>query len=151
MNAITEGKERELAPDANGVIIKLPTSAAIDLGLEIAESSALKEAGRRAEARERSSIESRTDLRIAATNEAMRSDPERTESAVNIAAHVARAWVDLDATDFARIRSDSRREFAAILSISKTCPRSQSLSWFSSFAERGCKQLSHSFPSCSGC
>ena len=112
MNAITEGKEREFAPDANGEIIKLPTSAAIDLGLEIAESSALKEAGRGAEARERSSIESRTDLRIAATNEAMRSDPKRTESAVTIADHVARAWVDLDATDFARIRSDSRREFA---------------------------------------
>ena len=112
MNAIIEGKERELAPDANGEIIKLPTSAVIDLTLEVAESTSLKANGRAAESRERSSIESRTDLRIAATNEAMRADPQRTESAITLASHVVRDWVDLDATDFSRIRSDTRREFA---------------------------------------
>lgn len=112
MNAITEGKQHELAPDANGEIIKLATPAAIDLSVEVLESSALKDAGRGTESRERSSIESRTELRIAATNEAMRADPERTESAIKISENVAKAWVDLDATDFPRIRAESRHEFA---------------------------------------
>jgi hypothetical protein len=112
MNQITEGNERVLAPDVDGVVLKLPTSAAIDLAVEIVDAAALKAAGRGSESRERSSIESRTDLRIAATNEAMRIDPNRTESAITVAEHVAKAWADLDTVDYSRIRSASRREFA---------------------------------------
>jgi hypothetical protein len=111
-NTITEGKERVLAPDADGVVVKIPTSAAIDLTLEVTQASELRNAQRGAESRERSSIESRTDLRIAATNEAMRADPNRTEPALQIAEQTAKAWVDLDAQDFGRIRSETRREFA---------------------------------------
>jgi hypothetical protein len=124
MNTVTEGKERELPPDVNGEIVKIATSATLDLSLEVKQAFELKAEGKGAHSRERSSIESRTDLRIAATNEAMRADPTRTESAIKITDEIAKQWVDLDATDFGRIRSETRREFAldAIATHVKTSP-----------------------------
>jgi hypothetical protein len=111
-NAITEGKDRELPPDRYGEIRRTPTPAAVDLQAEILEASRLKEAGQGEATRSRSSIESRTDLRLAATNEAMRVDPTRTGNTLAIEQETARRWADLDASDFGRIRSDSRRENA---------------------------------------
>lgn len=112
MNSITEGKDRALAPDADGVIVYVPTPAVVDLTAEITESAQFKMAGQKAESRARSSIESRTDLRIAATNEAMRADPQRESSPLVVSTEVARQWADLDASDYPRIRSTERREFA---------------------------------------
>lgn len=112
MNAITEGQDRALAPDADGVIAFAPTPAVTDLSTEIVESAELKNAGQKAESRARSSIESRTDLRIAATNETMRADPQRESSQLVVDQNIARQWADLDASDYARIRSPERREFA---------------------------------------
>lgn len=112
MNGITEGKERQTAPDRNGEVFLIPTSAAFDLGLEISDAARLKDAGQGEAMRARSSIESRTDLRLAATNEAMLADPNRSSDAVVIKQETAQRWADLDATDFGRIRSDMRRESA---------------------------------------
>ena len=112
MNGITEGKERQTAPDRNGEVFLIPTSAAFDLGLEISDAARLKDAGQGEAMRARSSIESRTDLRLAATNEAMLVDPNRNSDAVVIKQETAQRWADLDAADFGRIRSDVRRENA---------------------------------------
>lgn len=111
-NTITEGKDRELPPDRYGEILRAPTPAAIELKSEVLQAAALKETGQGDEMRERSSIESRTDLRLAATNEAMRADPARSSATLAIEQDTARRWADLDASDFGRIRSDSRREAA---------------------------------------
>ncbi len=111
-NTITEGKDRELPPDRHGEILRAPTPAAIELKTEVLQASAHKEAGQGDAMRERSSIESRTDLRLAATNEAMRADPARSAATLAIEQDTARRWADLDAADFGRIRSDSRREAA---------------------------------------
>lgn len=111
-NTITEGRDRELPPDRHGEILRAPTPAAIELKTEILQASAHKEAGQGDAMRERSSIESRTDLRLAATNEAMRADPARSASTLAVEQDTARRWADLDAADFGRIRSASRREAA---------------------------------------
>jgi hypothetical protein len=111
-NAITEGKDRELLPDRHGEIVRAPTPATIELKAEVLEASRHKEAGEGEAMRARSSIESRTDLRLAATNEAMRSDPARSANTLVIEQETARRWADLDASDFGRIRSDARRENA---------------------------------------
>jgi Large polyvalent protein-associated domain 7 len=110
MNAITEGKERQTSPDRNGEILLIPTSAAIDLDLEVADAGKFKDAGQGEALRARSSIESRTDLRLAATNEAMQADPTRSANTVLIKQETAQRWADLDAADFGRIRSQARRE-----------------------------------------
>jgi Large polyvalent protein-associated domain 7 len=110
MNGITEGKDRSTPPDRNGEVIFVPTSAAVDLDLEVADASKLKDAGQGDALRARSSIESRTDLRLAATNEAMQADPNRSLSTILIKQETAQRWVDLDAADFGRIRSETRRE-----------------------------------------
>lgn len=112
MNGITEGKDRQSAPDRDGEIFSLPMGAEIDLTLEINDASRLKDAGQGDALRARSSIESRTDLRLAATNEAMRSDPNRLDNVIALKQDVAQRWVDLDASDFGRIRSETRRENA---------------------------------------
>lgn len=109
-NSITEGKEQIRGPDADGVVIKAPMPAVADLKSEIAEASQLKNDGQAQASRERSSIESRTDLRLAATNEAMRSDPAREVTPLDLDRDTARRWADLDAAEFGRIRSETRRE-----------------------------------------
>lgn len=110
MNSITEGKEHVLGPDADGVVVKSPMPAITDLKSEISEAHQLKDNGQAQASRERSSIESRTDLRLAATNEAMRADPARATTPLDLDRDTARRWADLDAADFGRIRSDVRRE-----------------------------------------
>jgi hypothetical protein len=111
-NSITEGRGRDLPPNEDGEILRVATPASIDLRVEVVAASTFKEAGQGEEMRARSSIESRTDLRLAATNEAMRADPARGESARVADQETARRWADLDAADFGRIRSDARRENA---------------------------------------
>lgn len=111
-NTITEGIDRELPPDRDGEILRAPTPAVIELKSQILQASAHKEAGQGDVMRERSSIESRTDLRLAATNEAMRVDPARSAATLVVEQDTARRWADLDSSDFGRIRSDSRREDA---------------------------------------
>lgn len=111
-HAITEGKDRELPPDRHGEIVRAPTPAAIELKTEILEASAYMEAGLGQARRERSSIESRTDLRLAATNEAMRADPARSAITLAIERETACRWAELDVSDFGRVRSDTRREHA---------------------------------------
>lgn len=112
MNGLTEGKDRLSEPDRNGEVFSLPTSAEVDLSIEVADASRFKEAGQGEALRARSSIESRTDLRLAATNEALLADPNRGSVALSIKQDTAQRWADLDATDFGRIRSDLRREGA---------------------------------------
>lgn len=111
-NSITEGRGRDLPPNEDGEILRVATPASIDLRVEVVAASTFKEAGQGEEMRARSSIESRTDLRLAATNEAMRADPARGQSARLADQETARRWADLDAADFGRIRSDARRENA---------------------------------------
>lgn len=111
-NAITEGKDRELPPDRSGEILRAPTPASFDLRAEVLAASIGKEGGQDDAARARTSIESRTDLRVAATNEVMRAKPNRTLSTLAVDQETARRWADLDAADFGRIRSDARRESA---------------------------------------
>ena len=111
-NAITEGKDRELPPDRSGEILRAPTPASFDLRAEVLAASIGKEGGQDDAARARTSIESRTDLRVAATNEVMRAEPNRTLSTLDVDQETARRWADLDAADFGRIRSDARRESA---------------------------------------
>lgn len=110
MNGITEGKDRPLAPNQKGEVLFVPTSAVIDLDLEVADAARLKDAGLGDALRARSSIESRTDLRLAATTEAMKADPTRSGDTLLIKQETAKRWADLDASDFGRIRSDIRRE-----------------------------------------
>jgi hypothetical protein len=123
-NTITEGKDRELPPDAHGEIVRVPTPATVELAAEILHASAFKEAGQDASMRERSSIESRTELRRSATNEMLQSNPARLDAMLAIDPDTARRWADLDAGDFGRIRSDSRREAAldAIAGHMRACP-----------------------------
>lgn len=125
MNRITEGKGRENLPDRHGEVSTVPTSAAIDLAVEVSEASEFKATGRREYQLWRSSIESRTDLRIAATNEAMKADPTRSGSDIEITKQTAERWADLDAADFGRIRAHSRRENAleAIAGHMRTSPQ----------------------------
>lgn len=111
-NSITEGRGRDLPPNEDGEILRVATPASIDLRVEVVAASTFKEAGHGEEMRARSSIESRTDLRLAATNEAMRADPAREGAARLVDQETARRWADLDAADFGRIRSDARRENA---------------------------------------
>lgn len=111
-NAITEGKDRELPPDRSGEILRAPTPAFFDLRAEVLAASSEKEGGQGDAARARSSIESRTDLRVAATNEVMRAEPNRAVSTLAVDQETARRWADLDAADFGRIRSNTRREAA---------------------------------------
>jgi hypothetical protein len=112
INSITEGKDRELPPDRHGEILRAPTPAAIELGSEILQASAHKEVGQGDAMRERSSVESRTELRLAAANEAMRANPALVVTPLAVKQDIARRWVDLDVSDFGRMRSDSRRESA---------------------------------------
>jgi hypothetical protein len=112
MNAMTEGKPRDLGPDGQGATVQGPSSALADLQSEVRAAAALKEGGQTEAARQRSSIESRTDLRIAATNEAMRLEPGRAANLLQVERDTAQRWADLDASDFGRIRSTQRRESA---------------------------------------
>src|SRR5687767_11670841 len=111
-NAITEGKDRELPPDRHGEIVRAPVPAASELQAEVLEAWRHKEAGQGEAMRARSSIESRTELRLAATNEATRAEPTRAANTLVVEQETARRWADLDASDFGRIRSDARRENA---------------------------------------
>ena len=111
-NTITEGTDRELPADRYGEIQRAPTPAAIELQAEVLEAWRFKDAGEGEAMRARSSIESRTDLRLAATIEARQADPVRSVGTVDVEQGTARRWADLDASDFGRIRSDSRRENA---------------------------------------
>lgn len=112
MNGITEGSGRQMPPDLHGEVLTVPTPAALDLAVEVAEARGFKDSKLGEAQRARSSIESRTDLRLAATNEAMKADPTRVGSFIEIAQKTAERWADLDAADFGRIRADSRRETA---------------------------------------
>lgn len=111
-NTMTEGQDRELPRDRDGQILRAPTSAVIELTAQILQASAHREGGPGDVMHERSSIESRTDLRLAATNEALRADPTRSAATLMVERDTARRWADLDASDFGRIRSTSRREDA---------------------------------------
>ncbi len=110
MNKITEGKDRATSPNKDGVVQMIPTSSAVDLTAEIFEASRLKLTGAGAESRARSSIESRAELRAGAMNEIPRGELGVAPEKLILPAYVARQWADLDATDFARIRSPARRE-----------------------------------------
>ena len=109
MNSISEGFERELPPDVQGEIKRGPTTALGDLKAEIDRASepGITSVGKL----EKSSIESRTDLRLAAVNEAMRADPTRNNP-LKMDTITAVRWANLDSMDFGRIRSQDRRETA---------------------------------------
>lgn len=111
-NAITEGKDRQLPPDQHGEILSAPTPAALELRQEILDAWRHKEAGEGDAMRSRSCIESRSELRLAAVNESFCEDHSRSTATIPVEKETALQWADLDATDFGRIRSASRRESA---------------------------------------
>ncbi|MGP3508421.1 hypothetical protein L0936_19470 [Paracidovorax citrulli] len=111
-NSITQGKERELPPDDQGEILRGPTPAVVELRTEIQQATSFKEAGQGEAMRQRSSIESRGDLRIAAANENQATEPAKPASITGIDPQTAQQWADLDAGEFGRIRSNTRREAA---------------------------------------
>ncbi len=111
MNTISEGRDKRLPPDKDGVIERRPTTALEDLKIEIVTASSFKASGQAAESRALSSVESRTDLRLAAINELSRGDPKRPV-ALEIEKNIAQNWADLDSSDYARLRSPQRKEVA---------------------------------------
>lgn len=111
-NTVAEGAGRDLEPDEEGEIRRAATPALDDLKREIDSAWSGTEARQAAGTRERSSIESRADLRVASTNEAMRADPSRLSVTLTVEQETARRWAELDARDYGRIRSESRREVA---------------------------------------
>ena len=109
MNAITEGGPREL-PDGVNAAAHQPLTAVAELTTEVKAASIVAAQGDRAASRQLSSIASRTDLRIAAVNELALADRERKGVAVvMIDRETARQWVNLDVTEFTRLRSAERK------------------------------------------
>jgi hypothetical protein len=111
-NTITQGLDKELTADGDGVIARGPASAKSNLAEEVSAASQLKTSGQPKESLALSDIQSRTDLRLAATNEAMRADPQRVNAPPLVEKDVAKQWADLDASEFARMRSPERKEVA---------------------------------------
>lgn len=110
-NSMTEGADRQLLPDEHGEILRGPTPAAVALRTEVLEAWGHKVAGESQAMRTRSSIESRAELRVAATNEVAQ-DPQGVQGPPLVDRETAQQWADLDAGDFGRIRSTARREAA---------------------------------------
>lgn len=111
-NLISEGSGRDLVPDEAGEIRRGPTPAVVELSAEVLDASTHKQAGRTDAMRERSTIESRAELRIAAVNESTREGDDQALPRLIISPSTATQWADLDASDFGRIRSTQRRESA---------------------------------------
>jgi hypothetical protein len=112
MNTIAEGKSAQL-PDQGISDKRSPNPALVDLTKEITQASELIAAGNAAGARSLSSMQSRTDLKVAAVNELVAADPEKKAvAAVTVDKTTAERWADLDTRDFARMRSDERRTVA---------------------------------------
>jgi len=112
MNSISQGPERFSTPDKDGVQDKRPATALEDLTTEVSRAASARAAGANAAGlREISSIASRADLREAAFNELKLASPQASRL-VELPASVAKQWTDLDATEFARLRSPERREAA---------------------------------------
>jgi putative DNA primase/helicase len=109
MNGITEGGPREL-PDGVNAPAHQPVAAIAELTSDVKAASDAASQGNRVASRQLSSIASRTDLRIAAVNELALADPERKGVAVvMIDRETARQWVNLDVTEFTRLRSAERK------------------------------------------
>jgi hypothetical protein len=112
MNTIAEGKSAQVS-EPSATDKRLPNPASVELANEIKQASELAAAGNVAAARSLSSIQSRTDLKVAAVNELVAADPEKKAVAtVTIDKVTAERWADLDTKDFARLRSDEKRTVA---------------------------------------
>ncbi len=109
-NSITEGRELVQVKEGNGELGRRPATAVEELAQQVAAAHAAKTAGQIVESREVSSIASRGELRQAALNEtAPPGTPNRT---VAVDRTTVRQWADLDAAEFARLRSPANRDTA---------------------------------------
>ena len=111
-NAIHEGYDRFLAPDADGVLVEVSSRALNDLQHEVAQAQLLKEQGEGAMSRARSSLESRADLRAIVQIEAPQTDVANSQATFKVGKFRAKQWADLDASDYPRLRSAERKESA---------------------------------------
>ena len=108
MNTISEGKPLPLTNDIADPRTRAPEPALSDLTNEIKAASDSVSAGDKANSQARSTILSRADLRNAAANEI----PPTGSPAIGIDQGTAKQWVDLDAREFGRIRSEERKSTA---------------------------------------
>lgn len=112
MNTIGAGASVAKPTDRDAAA-REPMPALAELATEIKAADELLANGKPLASRQLSSITSRTDLRIAATAELTRADPERKGVAtVIINKETARQWANLDAAEFARMRSEERKTVA---------------------------------------
>lgn len=109
-NNISSGRERDLPPDENGEIKKGPSTALDDLKSEILRTEVLRSEGYAAEARGLSSITSRANLVASALSDP--NTPASDKATLNLDQAIAKSWADLDAGDYARLRSVEKKEAA---------------------------------------
>lgn len=121
MNSITEGKPLPLTVDIGNPNTRMPEPALSDLVNEIKAATDLvstggdkskSSTGDKANSDVRSTIVSRADLRKAATNEIELSGSPASPISVGINQATAKQWVDLDAREFGRTRSEERKGVA---------------------------------------
>lgn len=113
MNTISEGKPLPLTNDIADPNTRVPVPALSDLSNEIKAASELVSAGDKANSQARSSIVSRADLRNAAANEiAPPGSPLSGIGTGGIDQETVAQWVNLDAREFGRIRSEERKATA---------------------------------------
>lgn len=113
MNTISEGKPIPLTNGKADPNTRVPVPALSDLTNEIKSANELVSAGDKANSQARSSIVSRADLRNAAANEI--APPGLSPSGIGadgIDKETAKQWVNLDASEFGRMRSEERKAVA---------------------------------------
>ncbi|MFN0183174.1 MAG: LPD7 domain-containing protein [Aquabacterium sp.] len=111
-NTISAGADEPLLTGRDPAA-RAPVPALTELTTEIQAADQLALNGKLLASRQRSSITSRTDLRIAAVNELTAADPARKGVAtVVIDKETARQWATLDAAEFGRMRSQARKTMA---------------------------------------
>jgi hypothetical protein len=109
MNTISEGSPVASPLSLNQASLPRHTPASLDLIAEVREASQLRSNGDNEGSRLRSTMVSRADLRLAAVNEMTREQPSSSTPVLPIDRDTARRWVELDALEFGRTRSEIKR------------------------------------------
>jgi hypothetical protein len=112
MNTISEGRGQPII-DASEPSKLSPHKAFDQLSEEIKAATVLRVAGSNQASRNLSSIDSRSDLRIASVIEAQDASPvKQTTNFLTVDKDLANQWAALDARDLGRIRSEERKSLA---------------------------------------
>jgi Large polyvalent protein-associated domain 7 len=112
MNTISEGRGQPII-DASDPSKISPQKAFDQLSEEIKAATVLRVAGSNQASRNLSSIDSRSDLRIASVIEAQDASPvKQATNLLTVDKDVANQWAALDARDLGRIRSEERKSLA---------------------------------------